>query len=631
MPMRILQENEIGLDEKIYRTAGPVSQFLVSRQIEKVTSEDYTDTSNPMASEYSQDDFRDGIGVEIGDPRADLNRAWWGEVQLRYKGRIINPRRVVQTAAGPATEIDVLIDFKNEEYATYGTAVHLYDDPGDSWGSSIRTLLNSATDAAVGLIGGTETLAIATGSEVDYATDSATWARNTTDIKYVIFWNDLLWGISQSGQLFYTDDLTTAWTADAQLQLPDNYVTGLHIARGPDREEHVYAATKVGLFVHASTTAKFVQTDLSDLPFHPDAGKGHEVWRGFSFLSAGLGIYAFQAGSDQTIVTIIGPDRDHGVPANKRGVIKKLIGTHNDLLALVDASATTGVSTLKTRASRGARFHHGVTFGGAGGFSHILGWDQRGWESKWVSSSTARPITTANVSNAYNTYRLWFAVDQRVHFMSLPIDVVNPLQIPTQEYDPSGTLETFWNDLGIRNQRKLALSVIVETVNPTVNETVKIEYALDYDETYRTLATQNVTGETEYRLPDKDNVEGVEFRAWKFLITLTRGSTVTNTPQLVKLTLVYRPRVKTLYGVAVVIDATEDSPDGRPPVKQILDLRAVLNSTTLFEVTYRMDNTNNQNYWMDLVDIPRPEEKSGLNAQGLFPLVLGEPRQTKAR
>ncbi len=99
-PMRILNENELGLDEKIYRTAGPVREFLVSRQPEKITTGDYGDQSNPMASEYSYDDFRDGIGVEIGDPVEDRNRAWWGEVQLRYKGAIVLPGRAIQTAAG---------------------------------------------------------------------------------------------------------------------------------------------------------------------------------------------------------------------------------------------------------------------------------------------------------------------------------------------------------------------------------------------------------------------------------------------------------------------------------------------------------------------------------------------------
>jgi hypothetical protein len=82
---------------------------------------------------------------------------------------------------------------------------------------------------------------------------------------------------------------------------------------------------------------------------------------------------------------------------------------------------------------------------------------------------------------------LWWASDQTVYWQSLPVDVVNPLQVTGATYAASGSFETPWNDFNIRNQTKVALDVIVETNNPTTSETVKVEYATDYDETYTTL------------------------------------------------------------------------------------------------------------------------------------------------
>ena len=626
MPTRAPDKNTISINGKLYRTRGKVRQFLASQQPGKITIGDYDEKSNPYASEFSLDDFRDGIGVEIGELPRDQHRVWWSTAQLRYKGRVILPRLATQTAAGPAAEVQELITFKDEVYATYGTSVRVYNNSTDSWGSSLRTLAGNATDAAVGLLSGTETLVIANGTDVDYATDSSTWAENTGQaIKYVVFWKDLLWGITNTGQLYYTDDLTETWSADALLQLPSGSVTGLLVARGPDREEHIYAVTNQGLFVHDDRNARFLPTDLA-LPVHPNGGKGNEVWRGSIYTSAGNAIYKFQAGADQTSVGVVGPDQDHGLPSDRRGVISRLVGSHNDLLAVLDASTAAGVSGLTTRVSRGVRFHHGVTFPASTGYSHILGWNERGWEVKWLSGASSRAISAAVVSNAYSQYRLWWAVNQRVYWMQLPVDVVNPLQVSSSTYGDSATLETPWFDMGIRNQRKLALSVIVETVNPSDDETVTVEYATDYTETYTEVGVQDTTGEVEYLLPEAINPEGVPFRAWKFRVTFARGSTTTSTPQLVKLTLVWRPRIDVLYGIAADLDLTE--PVGSRAVsQQLLDLKAALTSHTLVEVTFKDDASGDQNYLMDILNLESIEQ-TGKEPHGYVRVTMAEPRHT---
>lgn len=630
MPTRAPERNQISINEKLYRTRGKVRLFLASQLPGKVTFGDHDNTSNPLASETSWDDFRDGIGVEVGDLPRDLNRVWWSTAQLRYQARVILPRLANLTAAASTSaEVRELIAFKNEIYGCFGTAVHVYNNSTDSWGASLRTLAANATDAAVGLLSGTETLVIANGTDVDYATDSATWAENTGQaIKYVIFWKDLLWGITEAGQLYYTDDLSETWSADALLQLPSGSVTGLLVARGPDREEHIYAITNQGIHVHDDRNARFLPTDLA-LPVHPDGGKGSEVWRGSIFISAGNSVYRFQAGSDQTSVGVVGPDQDHGLPSDKRGVITRLLGSHNDLLAVLDASTAAGVTNLNTLASRGVRFHHGVTLSASSGYSHILGWNERGWESKWLSTANAQSVSAAVVANAYNAYRLWWAVNTRVYWMQLPVDVVNPLQVSSTEYGTGATLETPWFDMNIRNQRKLALSVIVETKNPTSDETVLVEYATDNEETYTEIATQDETGETEYLLPNSTTPEGVPFRSWKFRVTFARGSTTTNTPQLVKLTLVWRPRIDVLYGIAADLDLT-DTEVGRPVIQQLKDLKQALVSHTLVPVTYKDDASGDQNYLMDILNVETVED-TGKEPRAYVRVTMAEPRHSVER
>jgi hypothetical protein len=627
---RAVERNTIIVDNKTYWARGKVRLFDAGQQPGKIVIGESSAADNPHASEWNIDDLRGGIGVEIADPTKDADRAWWSTAQLRYKGRIILPRLTTQTSTSPNVECQTLTGFKNEMYATFGTAVHVYNNSTDTWGNSVNTLLNNATDAKQGLVGGTETLAIATGSEVDYATDSSTWARNTTDIKYLVFWKDLLWGISQAGQLYYTDDLSAAWSTDALLQLPDNYVTGLLTARRPDGEEAIYAATKVGLFIHDDTNQRFLPTDLQ-LPFHPDAGKGVRVWRGSIFFPAGNSVYKMQAGGDTTIVVPVGPDRDHGLPSDKRGVIVNLEPTHNDLIALLDASQASGVSAVQSRVSRGVGNHHGVTTNSKRGFSEILGWDERGWEAKWLSTSSGRSLTASEVSSAYGSYRLWWSENTNVYYQSLPVDVVNPLQITNETYGTTATLETPWNDFNIRNQTKVALDVLVETINPTTDETVLVEYATDYSESYTTLGTITTTGETKYRIVVGGNPVGEVFRAIKFRVTMARGTTTTNTPQLIKLTLVWRSVVALLWGVAADIDVNETSPDGRNTKQQIADLKSSLASSTLIEVTYRNDNTESQNYYMDMTDLQSLEEAGGEAEVGIFRTNFIEPRQTRDR
>lgn len=634
---RAVKRNTIVVDNKTYHAKGKVRLFDSSQQPGKIVIGESSAADNPHASEWNLGDFRGGIGVFHSDPTKDTDRAWYSTANLRYKDRTMLQPLATLTGTSPNTEVQTLTEFQNVMYGTFETAVHLYNSVTDSWGSSLRTLSSNATDARRGLVGGVDTLAIATGTELDYATSSSVWAQNTTDIKYLAFFKDLLWGISQSGQLYYTDDLSTPWSTDARLQLPDDYVGGLLIARGPDREEHIYATTKVGLFVHDDINQRFLPTDLK-LPFHPASGKGATVWRGSIYFPAGNSIYRFQAGSDQTVVVPMGPDRDYGLPSDKRGQISALVGSHNDLLVLVDATETAGVAALGA-VTRGVAAHHGVTVNAGQGLSAILGNDERGYDVKWAAEATGASLTAAEVSNAHSSYRLWWGAGQGVYHMPLPLDVVNPLQDPTGSYAQTATLETPWNDFNIRNQTKVALDVLVDSVHPTSDETIKVEYATDYDDENYTLLDNSTTvnglisstGESKFRLLISGLPVGEIFRSIKFRVTFARGTVTTNTPQLIKLTLVWRSVVALLWGIAADIDVNEVSPDGRSTKQQITDLKSALSSGTLIEVTYRNDTTESQNYYMDMTDMQSMEEAGGESEIGVFRTNYVEPRQSRDR
>jgi hypothetical protein len=638
---RAIDRNTIVIDRKTYWTDGKVRLFDAAQQPGKIVIGEVSAADNPNASEWNIDDLRGGIGVEIADPAQDADRAWWSTLDLRRKGRFFLQRLATKTANSPAADIGAMEEFKNAMYATFSTAVHTYNNSTNTWGSSpLQTLDAAATDMAQGLVGGTETLVIATGSSLYYSTDGSSWTQNTENIKHVVFWKDLLWGITNTGQLYYTDDLSAAWSSDALLQLPASYITGMLVSRGRDQEEHIFAVTKVGLSVHDDVHNRFLTPAELKFPFHNDAGQGAIVWRGDIYYPAGNAVYKIQIG-DTTIIVPVGPDLDHGLPQDRRGVIVQLLGTHNDLIALLDASQASGIST-PARVSRGVGKHHGFTAGVSQGFSEVLGRDDRGWEVKWITGTSGRGITAGVVANAYSTYRMWWSENQEVYYQQLPVDVVNPLQVPTSTYAADGLLETPWNDMGIRNQTKVALDVLVESVSPSTSEYLTVEYAKNYDDTSvgaYTLLTNtaytdgriNVTGETKFRILVGGDPIGDVFRAIKFRVKMVRGSTTTSTPQLIKLTLVWDNKINVLYGVSAVVQVKEKAPDGRNVKQQVEDLKASKAKGELSEVTYRNNTTEAENYYMRIRDLQSLEEAGGEYKVGDWNVTAVEPRQSRDR
>ncbi len=617
---RIENRNTVFLDGTYYRIKNPVQKFITSQFPAKITIGDQTPDSHPLSSNWRfSGDARGGIGVEILDPTTDADRVFYTTGQIRFKNHLVMPRLPTQTAAGSAaSDVGVIGEINNVVYASYGTAVDSYDNSTDVW-SNERSIAANATDVATGLVGGTNFMIIANGTDIDYVTEGGSWAENTTQpIKYLFFWRDRLWGITQAGRLYWTNGLVAdagaMWTADAQLQLPDDHVTSLLTGPSPSNEEVLYAGTKVGLFVHDVQNTRFLRTSL-EVPFHPDGGKGTQTWRGAIYFAAGNAVYKYVPTATQTIVTIVGPDRDGGLPDGKRGAIRHMETSHTDLIIALDASSA--ASALSMIATRGVGTHHGFTTPSLTGFSSVLGWDERGWEVKWLGSETARPISWTHVSNAYNEYNLWFAENQRVTKMSLPKDIVNPSQVTDMTFDSRTTQwESPWLDTESSNETWTAIAAYLKTTNPTTSETVKLEYAVDYETSYTDLTErtgpQDTAGDVKYLFPDNElngaEPSGKTFKAIKFRMTLARGSTNTNSPDVIKGALSFKKNLDVAFGFSFIIDMTEGTAYGESAGEALALLQATIAKQTLYDFTFRDDDGEDRNYWVTLTNYASLEE-----------------------
>jgi hypothetical protein len=683
--------NEISLNGVYYPIARPVQSVLASIYPSKVVIGDTTKDSQARTSVIAWSDWRGGIGVDRMESGGDVNRAWWSTCQLRYKNHLVLANLANKTdtiahglaTAGSGTGIATINEHSDKIYAVWNDSVgnnskiYVWNSAGEYWwdGRSEDAVIGAhANDTGLeGIeIQVTDSLNYtdnshvtwlilahydSTGSTWSFArypsydgTNSGVWDKPDTakPTKYLASWDNRLWGISHDGQLWYahtiSDDDGTA-TNDAKLPLPSGYVTGLFVARDAGGEPILYASTKNGLWAHDAANARFVKTEV-EFPFHPHAGKGADRWRDSIYFPSGLGLYRYVNGTNAPVLTVSGPDRDDGLPESNRGTIMLTAGTHNDLLVGVDATTAPNITAsdnIPYQWMGSAIGAHGSPVIDSGtGYSSILGYNEIGWEAKWVADTAGRRIDAMHVSNAYSdvneNYRIWFGFNDYVYFMKLPVDIINPSRVTEFEYASSGTHETPWFNAGQSEVDKLALKLKVEAQDLSTTETVRVEYATDYSETYSVLrnsAGSDISTITSTTLGAASGLTtfsfgsnaGTAFRAIKFKLTLARATSTNDdkkkTPDVVSLTLEWRKKLESKWGHQVQVDLSNEY-KGKSPKDLRAALLAAIESTTLVEFTFRDDTGGTRNFYVD-VGSATGLEYTGYDERGVSTLNLVEP------
>ena len=626
MANKTIKKNEVFLNGNYYPITRPVQQVLASIYPAKVTIGDTTRDSQTRASVISWSDFRGGIGVERMEGAKDVDRAWWSTCSLRYKRHLVLPAKTKAVTNGDSDTnnqaLDFIQEFNGNLYGIWANKKVYKFEPGSSstggFGSALDTLPDRASDAIEVRMGGTLYLVIAHTGGYTYTSDASSFTDDTKDTKFLTFWQDKLWGIDNTGQLWYASTLGSE-TNDAKLPLPDGYVTELFIARNANGDPIIYAMTKEGLYAHDVTNARFVETQLA-LPFHNENGKGSVRWRDSVYIPAGLGIYKYINGTNSAVVTVVGPDRDHGLPADYRGTITKLLGTHNDLITIIDGSLAPGYADFFSTGESPA-------VPDSTGFSSILGWNEVGWETKWTSTTAGKRITSAFVTDvggdisSTNPYRLYWGFDSKLYFQQLQSDVINPTQVVNYSYedDVDGTFETPWFNADQIEVDKLALKFKIETAECNSNQTVAVSYATDYTESYTSLGTITSNGVTTYTFGSS---LGTTFRSIKFKLTLATNTTAAS-PDVISMTLEYRKKLDSKFGWAINIDMTKPY-KGRTPKDMRSDLLTAIQNNTLLEFTYRDDSTTNRNYYVDITSA-QGLEHTAYDERGSTQLLVTEP------
>ena len=649
MANAVVDANEIFLNDTYYPLTRPVRSTLASIYPAKVVIGDTTKDSQLRSSIIAWADWRGGIGINRMEGGGDVNRAWYSTCQLRYKNHLVLPALATESASVSHSLTDATIGAINtlsdEVYAFWNGSVsespklYKYNNTGDTWGSA---LTQSATDQVTDSVvftdaGGTTYLVFAhydsNGSGYTYSSNGSSWTTDATDAKFLTVWDERLWGISHVGQLWYATAIGTEIN-DAVLPLPDGSITKLFVARNAFGIPIIYAATTQGLFAHNADNAMWEATQM-DFPVHPDNGKGTVRWRDSVYIPSGNGIYKYINGNNAAVITVVGPDRDDGLPSDKRGAIRYMAGSHNELLIGLDASAAPATISSSSIPYQWISHQGSPVIPPDSGYSSILGYNDMGWEVKWQSATSGKGFDSIHVSDAYSKYRVWWGHNNLVHFMDLPKDIINPSEVSEFAYATSAIHETPWFNAGQSEVDKLALSLRIEAQDLTAagKEIVKIEYATDYSESY-TTAVSTLNSSTmgaasgTYTYTFASGV-GTAFRAIKFKLTRERDDATStglekfNTPDVVSLTLEYRKKLPAKWGHTVDVDITNAYKGNSPKDLRVALINAI-ESTSLVEFTFRDDSGGTRNYYVDVV-AAQGMEFTGHDERGSTTIQVVEP------
>ena len=653
MANKVIEDNEIYLGGTYYPLNRPVQSVLASIYPAKVTIGDTTRDSNLRSSIISWSDWRGGIGVERMQGASDADRAWYSTCNLRHRHHLVLPALSTATTAQDADDTSIqgaitfIQDLGTVLYAGYSSAPYYYSEANDRWtrvthSSSAYSFPAAPTDSITVRMGGSDYIVVAHGGGYSYFSSATTVTDKTTDAKFLTYWDDMLWGIDATGQLWYTLTIDGTPVNDAKLPVQNDYVTDLFVGRDAIGEQIIYAATKTGLYAHDYANQRWVETQFQ-LPFHNFNGTGSVRWRDSIYTPSGLGIYKYINGSNNAVITVMGPDRDDGIPATYRGTIRKLVGTHTELIAAIDATTAPGAQAAtdipwQGGATSGSSARSQNVIAASSGQSSIVAWNDTGWETKWTAptAKAGKAVDVMLVSNAgKGDYRLWWGLDGQVYSQLIPFDVTNPSQLVAVDgtdyaYAASGTHETPWFDAQQTEVDKLAIKLKVEVQDASGDETVSVSYATNYSTTYTDLTTITSTtlGATEgtqtFLLPTSDSPVGVSFRSIKFKLTLARGSSDTSkSPDVVSLTLEYRKKLEAKYGHTVEVDLNTTY-KGKDPMQLRSSLVSSIESNTLQEFTFRDDGGGTRNYYVDVTSATGIEY-TGHDERGSSRITLVEP------
>ncbi len=577
----------------------------IARFPAKLIAGDVTESNEQNASAYVMKDFTGGLGVKEMDESSQGDRFWFALAEtMRSKWVGLPP--YAHDCGGADTH--VLAQYANEVYRV-GSTVQKWNDNSESWGSSLHSITGMPTD----WIEYADTLFIARGDDGYTTFDGATWtdvAGTTEKAECFGIHDGKLFKIDSTGALKYTTD-GSSWTPLLTMTHPSGSYRGLFEYVNLSGDPALHVVHNRGIDYVDVVNAKAYRSGLQ-LPKHPQGGRGARVWRGdMAIYFAGLTGYSYIPGN----IRLIGLDREDGVPVDLRGNIIDLADGHYAIFAALDntSAAAPPESGYTTRFAANAPKVGSQSLG----FSTVLAYNGTGWHPIWQSGSQEFPIRCLLLSDAYSAYRLWFAANERVYYIKLPLGVYNPMESADSEYAASGVLITPWMDGNMAAEPKTALELAIRTRGLSSTETVTISYGLDGSEGWTQLGQYTTDNPEPYRF---GGGLGLKFYQIRFKFELARGSDINKSPWFIA-KFRYRRSLPKLWGWECRVDCRAEY-RGHTPKQLVEKLIALADPEDKLLVPFSYKYRTPAEYYVE-VSIAG-QELTGPEEGGIFTVRLAE-------
>jgi hypothetical protein len=166
----------------------------------------------------------------------------------------------------------------------------------------------------------------------------------------------------------------------------------------PKQEPSLWVSTRRGLKTYDANATAWVDSNLVDVPPHPDFGKAVKVWRpGEAAWVAGGGGDLIQYQSDGTVIPASGPGgANQGMPIGRRGSVVSMASDLKNLILLVAGETAFGESASIVEDSEGS---DPIYIPGANGITSLIAWTGVGFHPLWESGTDADAPTTVVVSD----------------------------------------------------------------------------------------------------------------------------------------------------------------------------------------------------------------------------------------
>ena len=505
------------------------------------------------------------------------------------------------TASG-ISGIPLLSELDGLLVGSFGTAINSWTS--DAW-TSRGTVGGTPTDVKNGNLNGTEFLVFAFTTGYSYADAVATWADETVNVVKLEFWDERMWGIDASGQLWYTFDINpTAVTNDAQLLLSHGEtVTGLIRSRAPNGRHILYAVTNLGLYAHDLGNTKFVKVEAIRLTDNNPMihSKVAENFQDRLYLANGRGIKEYDAIAGT--VRDMGFDMDDGLPPGRDGFVSCLEASSKELFA--------GTKEAKAGTDEAV----------------IMAWDRRGWRRFFGDPNGTTIIESMHLANLPGSAlpdssggdfeHLWQGTTSFVRHSLTNSSSTRPQNINTYRFSALGGLDDkhLYPTFSVPADKiGIALRLRVEVTGVSSSLGVKVYVAFDggsqtqmTNPEFTTDSTFDATndriegnGTTTFRFPTgATNNAGTQFRDVQIVLEGV-GTSGANTPDVLKVTLEFLEVEDVKKSWNFELDFTK-----RWGGKSKKQLRAAfvtaLELKTLPEFTFRDDDGNARNDFVKIM------------------------------